>query len=84
MLIYPKDKPKAYTLLHPSSPLVADPDACRTLSCAALRRNLSAHTESNRGIVVGGTKDEMVLRLKGSLRTRKLDLLVRSMIGIED
>ena len=33
---------------------------------------------------MGGTKDEMVLRLEGLLRTRKLDLLVRRMIGIED
>ena len=78
-----KDIPKAY-LLHPSSPLITDPEACSTLSCAALRRNLSAHAESNAAIVVGGTKDEMVLRLEGLLRTRKLDLLVRRMIGIED
>jgi len=34
--------------------------------------------------VVDGTKDEMALRLEGLLRTRKLDLLVRRMIGIED
>jgi len=39
--------------------------------------------ESNPAIVVDGTKDEMVLRLEGLLRTRKLDLLVRRMIGIE-
>ena len=83
MLIYQKDIPKAY-LLYPLSPLITDPEACSTLSCAALRRNLSAHAESNPAIVVGGTKDEMVLRLQGLLRTRKLDLLVRRMIGIED
>ena len=83
MLIYTKDIPKAY-LLQPSSPLITDPEACSTLSCAALRRNLSAHAERNPAIVVGGTKDEMVLRLEGLLRTRKLDLLVRRMIGIED
>ena len=83
MLIHPKDIPKAY-LLYPSSPLITDPEACSTLSCAALRRNLSAHAESNPAIVVGGTKDEMVLRLEGLLRTRKLDMLVRRMIGIED
>jgi len=83
MLIYPKDIPKAYPP-HPFPPLITDPEACSTLSCAALRRNLSAHAESNPAIVVGGTKDEMVLRLEGLLRTRKLDLLVRRMIGIED
>ena len=33
---------------------------------------------------MGGTKDEMVLRMEGLLRTRKLDLLVRRMIGIEN
>ena len=82
MLIDPKDVSKAY-LLHPSSPLIIDLEACSTLSCTALRRNLSAHAESNPAIVVGGTKDEMVLRLQGLLRTRKLDLLVRIMTGIE-
>ena len=59
MLIYSKDIPKAY-LLHPSFPLIPDPEACSTLSCAALRRNLSDHAESNPAIVVGGTRDEIV------------------------
>jgi hypothetical protein len=83
MLIYPKGIPKAY-LLRPSSPLITDPEAGSSLLCTALRHNLSAHVESNPAIVVGGTKDEMVLRLEGLLRMRKLDLLVRRMIGIED
>ncbi|KIJ94986.1 hypothetical protein K443DRAFT_109529, partial [Laccaria amethystina LaAM-08-1] len=81
--VYIDNIPKAY-LLHPSSPLITEPEACSILSCAALRRNLSAHAESNPAIVVGGTKDEMALRLEGLLKTRKLDLLVRRMIGIED
>ena len=83
MLIYPKDIPKAY-LLQPSSPLITDPEACSTLSCPALRRNLSAHAERNPAIVVGGTKDEMVLRLEGLLRMRNLDLLVRRIFGGEN
>ncbi|EDQ98670.1 uncharacterized protein LACBIDRAFT_298340 [Laccaria bicolor S238N-H82] len=67
--------------LHRCSPLITDQEACSTLSWAALRRNLSAHAESNLAIVVGGTKDEVVLKLEGSLRTRTLDSLVRRMIG---
>ena len=41
-------------------------------------------SERNPAIVVGGTKDEMVLRLEGLLRTGKLYLLVRRMIGVKD
>ena len=63
MLIYPKDVPKVY-LLHLSSPLITDPEACSTLSWSALRRSSSAHAESNLAIVVGG-RGEMVLRLAG-------------------
>lgn len=44
---------------------------------------LSAHADSNAAIVVGGTNDGMVFRLEGSLRKRKLDLLVRRTIEIE-
>ena len=83
MLIYSTDILKAY-LLRPSSTLITDSEACSALSCAALRRNLSAHAESNPTIVVGGMKDEMVLRLEGLLGTRNLDLLVIRVIGIED
>ena len=75
--------PRAY-LLHPPSPLITDSEVCSTLSCAALRRNLSAHAESNLPIVVGGAEDDMVLRLEGWLRTRRLDLLVRRIFGGED
>ena len=39
---------------------------------------------SNLAIVVGGAKDDMVLRLEGWLRTRRLDLLVRRIFGGED
>ena len=80
---YPKDIPKRY-LLHPSTLLITDSEVCSTLSCAALRRNLSAHAVSNLAIVVGGAKDDMVLRLEGWLRTRRLDLLVRRIFGGED
>ena len=83
MLIDPTDILKAY-LLRPSSPLITYSEAYSAVSCAALPRNLSAHAESHPTIVVGGIKDEMVLRLEGLLRTRKLDLLVIGVTGIED
>ena len=71
-------------LLHLSTLAITDSEAYSTLFCAALRHNLSAHAESNLAIAVGRTKDEMVLRLEGVLRMRKLDLLVRRIFRGED
>ena len=34
--------------------------------------------------MVGGAKDDMVLRLEGWLRTSKIDLLVKRIFGCED
>ena len=72
---YPTDIPRV-CLLHLSTLVITDSEARSTLFCAALRRNLPAHAESNLAIAVGGTKDEIVLRLEEVLRMRKLDLLI--------
>jgi hypothetical protein len=67
-------------LLHPVPPLIVNPNVCAQLSAAALKRNLAAHAISNPAILAAGTKLEMLERLHGILTTRKMDLLVRTMI----
>ncbi|KAF8626955.1 hypothetical protein AX15_004620 [Amanita polypyramis BW_CC] len=61
-------------------PLISNPSLCSRLSVAALKRNLAAHAVVNRDVSTGGTKKEMVERLKMLLETRLADLEVRRMI----
>ena len=61
-------------------PLIAEPSCVDTLSVAVLKRNLAAHAACNETIFVGGTKREMVRRLREVLSVRKVDMLVKEMI----
>lgn len=67
-------------MLHISPPFVSDPSVCSTLSAAALKRNLEAHSNINSEILAGGTRMEMVERLQFILETRAADNIVRSMV----
>ncbi|KDQ58982.1 hypothetical protein JAAARDRAFT_127677, partial [Jaapia argillacea MUCL 33604] len=67
-------------LIDPRSPLITSPHACSELSTSALKRNLAEHAKYNGGVIVGGTKDEMVEGLRRLLERRKRDLLVREMM----
>jgi hypothetical protein len=51
------------------------------LSYAQLKLNLSAHAVHNRSISVAGTKEDLVTRLQGILKTRALDLAVLERFG---
>lgn len=51
------------------------------LSYAQLKANLSAHAARNRSISVVGTKEDLVARLEGILRTRALDMAVLERFG---
>ncbi|KAF9007379.1 hypothetical protein BDQ17DRAFT_1539788 [Cyathus striatus] len=64
-------------LLSIPGPLIIDPDECDQLSNIALVRNLAAHADVNPDIVPTGTRKEMSERLKGILRKRQMDLVVR-------
>ena len=81
------DLSKRYTESVPPPPFVPNDNRIRGMQhpivrCASTQSICSC--EEQPAILVGGMKGEMVLRPKGLLRTRKLDLLVRRMIGIED
>ncbi|KAF7335460.1 hypothetical protein MVEN_02199300 [Mycena venus] len=67
-------------LLHPGPPLIDNPTIVCDLSAAALKRNLAAHAACNSAIVAAGTKQEMALRLRTLLETRKADMLVHEML----
>ncbi|KAF9240720.1 hypothetical protein BU15DRAFT_87602 [Melanogaster broomeanus] len=71
-------------LLHPAPPMITDSTICSVLSQAALSRNLAAHASINSSIHSGGTRMEMVERLKKILETRNLDLVVQSLLAGED
>ncbi|KAJ7698980.1 hypothetical protein B0H17DRAFT_317089 [Mycena rosella] len=74
------DNMAAHYLVDPAPPLLDNAALVPDLSAAALKRNLAAHAARNPGIVAGGTKPEMVARLRCILETRTMDLLVRQMI----
>ncbi|CAK5273845.1 unnamed protein product [Mycena citricolor] len=62
-------------LLNPTPPLISSPELVPELSAAALKRNLTAHSDCNSSIVATGTKQEMADRLRGILEMRGQDLL---------
>ncbi|KAJ7765517.1 hypothetical protein DFH07DRAFT_1015341 [Mycena maculata] len=68
-------------LLKPDPPLITDPTAVSELSAAALKRNLAAHAICNPDVATAGTKPEILERLRNILEMRKMDLLVREMMG---
>jgi len=68
-------------LTYPSAPLITDPSRARTLSYAQLKSNLSAHADHNRSISMAGSKEDLVARLEGILKTRALDLAVLEKFG---
>ena len=68
-------------LNNPLPPLIVNPHICGKLSDAALRRNLEAHSKCNTSIVPSGTRLELVERLSGILKIRKLDMLAVEMLG---
>ncbi|KZT27210.1 hypothetical protein NEOLEDRAFT_1061180, partial [Neolentinus lepideus HHB14362 ss-1] len=80
---YIEDMASKY-MINPHPPLIVDPAACDSLSVAALKRNLSEHANYNNTIIASGTKVEMAVRLRGILETRKMDLLVRTMLWGEE
>ncbi|KAJ8523104.1 hypothetical protein ONZ45_g388 [Pleurotus djamor] len=67
-------------LVNPAPPLIVGPELCGQLSVAALKRNLSAHSEANPTIFAGGNKQEMVIRLRELLDRRRSDILVRDLV----
>ncbi|KAF9487771.1 hypothetical protein BDN71DRAFT_1404307 [Pleurotus eryngii] len=72
-------------LTCPAPPLIVAPEVCGQLSAGALKRNLAAHAIANPTIFAGGSKQEMIIRLKDILETRRSDLLVRDLIlGVEE
>ncbi|KAJ7464597.1 hypothetical protein FB451DRAFT_1561839 [Mycena latifolia] len=74
------DNMSAHYLVDPKPPLIDNVAVVPELSAAALKRNLAAHAERNAAVIAGGTKPEMVERLRRILETRQMDLLVREMI----
>ncbi|KAL4264542.1 hypothetical protein AB1N83_005057 [Pleurotus pulmonarius] len=72
-------------LTCPAPPLIVAPEVCGQLSAGALKRNLAAHAIANPAIFAGGSKQEMVIRLRDILEMRRSDLLVRDLIlGVEE
>lgn len=71
----------ALYLTRPRAPLITDPSRVRALTYAQLKSNLSAHAARNLSISVAGTKEDLIARLEGILRTRALDLAVLDRFG---
>lgn len=71
-------------LFNPIAPLVTNADVCDQLSYGALKRNLEAHAACNPAILCTGSTREMAQRLSDILKTRRLDMLVVSMLSAPD
>lgn len=61
-------------------PYISNPRICGQLTSTALQRNLEAHAACNPSIITSGTRAEMLKRLSDILTTRRLDMLVISML----
>lgn len=72
-------------LTCPAPPLIVAPEVCGQLSAGALKRNLAAHAIADPTIFAGGSKQEMIIRLRDLLEMRRSDLLVRDLIlGVDE
>lgn len=67
-------------MVDPKAPFIVEPEACPSLTVAALKHNLAAHAAFNPDIVPTGTKAELAERLKNILETRQIDIIIRDML----